>query len=124
MQELLKLKNWAVVGTTKDTSKFGYRVYKKLKNSGYNVYPVNPGLDEIRGEKCYHSLTDMEDNIDVVSLIVNPKIGIEVLEKVNEKGIKNVWCQPGAESQELIDKAKEYGMKIIVNECVLVELRK
>ena len=123
MQELLELKNWAVVGTTKDTSKPGYRVYKKLKSKGYNVYPVNPGLDEIKGEKCYHSLTDIADDIDVVSLIVNPKIGIEVLEKVHEKGIKNVWCQPGAESQELIDKAKEYGMNIIVNECVLVELR-
>jgi uncharacterized protein len=123
MQELLELKNWAVVGTTKDTSKFGYRVYKKLKSKGYNVYPVNPGLDEIRGEKCYHSITEIDDNIDVVSLIINPKIGIEVLDKINEKGIKNVWCQPGAESQELIDKAKEYGMKIIYNECVLVELR-
>lgn len=123
MEELLKLKNWAVVGTTKDTSKSGYRVYKKLKSKGYNVYPVNPGLDEIRGEKCYHSITDIDDNIDVVSLIVNPKIGIEVLERINEKGIKNVWCQPGAESPELIEKAKEYGMNIIVNECVLVELR-
>jgi uncharacterized protein len=123
MQELLKLKNWAVIGTTKDTSKFGYRVYKKLKSKGYNVYPVNPGLDEIRGEKCYHSVTDIDDVIDVVSLIINPKIGIEVLDQVHEKGIKNVWCQPGAESQELIDKAKGFGMNIIVNECVLTELK-
>ena len=123
MEEFLKLKNWAVVGTTKDTSKPGYRVYKKLKSKGYNVYPVNPGLDEVRGEKCYHSILDIEDPIDVVSLIINPKIGIEVLERINEKGIKNVWCQPGAESQEIIDKAKEYGMNLIVSECVLVELR-
>jgi predicted CoA-binding protein len=123
MQELLELKNWAVVGTTKDTSKFGYKVYKKLKNKGYNVFPVNPGLDEINGEKCYHSVTDITEKIDVASMIINPKIGIDVLDAIHEKGIKNVWCQPGAESQELIDKAKAYGMNIIYNECVLVELR-
>lgn len=122
MQEQLKLKNWAVVGASQDTSKFGYKVYKKLKNKGYNVYPVNPGLEEIDGEKCYHSIYDITDAIDVISLIVNPKIGIGVIEAANEKGIKNVWCQPGAESKELIEKAKAYGIKIIYNECVLVEL--
>jgi predicted CoA-binding protein len=123
MKALLEFKNWAVVGTTKDTSKFGYKVYKKLKSKGYNVFPVNPGLDEINGEKCYHSVADINDKIDVVSMIINPKIGIDVLDVIHEKGIKNIWCQPGAESQELIDKAKAYGMKIIYNECVLVELR-
>jgi len=122
VQELLKLKNWAVVGATDDTSKFGYKVYKKLKISEYNVYPVNPKFDEIEGQKCYSSISDINDPIDVISLIVNAKLGMEVIEKANEKGIKNIWCQPGAESQELIAKAKAYGMKIIYNECVLVEL--
>jgi predicted CoA-binding protein len=122
MQELLKLKNWAVVGATEDTSKFGYKVYKKLKKFDYNVYPVNPKFDEIEGQKCYSSISDINDPIDVISLIVNAKLGMEVIEKANERGIKNIWCQPGAESQELIDQAKAYGMKIIYNECVLVEL--
>jgi predicted CoA-binding protein len=122
MQEQLRLKNWAVVGATQDTSKFGYKVYKKLKNKGYNVYAVNPKFDEIEGEKCYHSITEIDGMIEVISLIVNPRIGIEVIEEAKQKGIKNVWCQPGAESQELIDKAKSYDIKIIYNECVLVEL--
>ena len=122
MQKLLNLKNWAVVGATEDTSKFGYKVYKKLKGFGYNVYPVNPKFDEIEGQKCYHSILDITEDIDVISLIVNSKLGLEVIEIAKDKGIKNVWCQPGAESQELIDKAKAYDIKIIYNECVLVEL--
>lgn len=122
MQQMLAMKNWAVVGATEDTGKFGYKVYKKLKNRGYNVYPVNPKFDEIEGEKCYHSISDINDNIDVISMIVNPKVGMEVIDKANEKGIKNIWCQPGAESEELIQRAQSYGMKIIYNECVLVEL--
>jgi predicted CoA-binding protein len=123
VQELLKLKNWAVVGATENTSKFGYKVFKKLKRFDYNVYPVNPNFNEVDGVKCYHNITDIPEHVDVISLIVNPKIGMDVIEQANEKGIKNVWCQPGAESKELVDKAKEYGMNIIVNECVLVELR-
>lgn len=123
MKELLKLKNWAVVGATQDTSKFGYKVYKKLKKHGYNVYAVNPKFDDIEGDQCYHSISDITDPIDVISLIVNSKIGMEVIEKAKEKGIMNVWCQPGAESKELIEKANSYGIKIITNECVLVELR-
>jgi uncharacterized protein len=123
VQELLKLKNWAVVGATENTSKYGYKVFKKLKRKGFNVYPVNPNFDEVNGIKCYHSISDITDSIDVISLIVNPKIGIDVIDQANEKGIKNVWCQPGADSEELVEKAKAYGMNIIVNECVLVELR-
>lgn len=121
-QELLELKNWAVVGSTHDTSKWAYKVFQKLKSRGYNVYPVNPKQDEVDGVKCYPSLKDIEATIDVVSLIINPKAGIEVVLQAKEKGIKNIWCQPGAESQELIEKAKSYGINIIYNECVLVEL--
>lgn len=122
MHDLFNLKNWAVVGATQDTSKFGYKVYNKLKRHGFNVFPINPKQDEIEGVKCYKSLRDIEENIDVISLIVNPGIGIEVIDIAKEKGIKNVWCQPGAESKELIEKAQSYGINIIYNECVLVEL--
>ena len=122
MQELLKFKNWAVVGATEDTSKFGYKVFKKLKNFGYHVYPVNPKFNEIEGQKCYSSISDITEQIDVISLVVNPKIGLEVIEKAKEMGIINLWCQPGAESKEQIDKAEAYGIKVIHNECVLVEL--
>ncbi len=123
MPDLFKLKNWAVVGATQDTSKFGYKVFSKLKRHGFNVFPINPKQNEIEGVKCYKSLYDIEENIDVISLIVNPKIGMEIIEITKEKGIKNVWCQPGAESKELIEKAQSYGINIIYNECVLVELR-
>lgn len=122
MHELFDLKNWAVVGATTDTSKFGYKVFKKLQSRGFHVYPVNPKLEEIEGVKCYASISDIMDPIDVISLIVNPQIGMEVVEKAKEMGIKNIWCQPGAESPELIDQAESYGINIIYHECVLVEL--
>ena len=122
MKDMLSFKNWAVVGATDDKSKFGYKVFMKLKSHGYNVYPVNPKLSEIEGIKCSKSISDIREKIDVVSMIVNPKIGIQLVDEVSGAGIKNMWCQPGAESEELIAKARENGINVIYHECVLVEL--
>lgn len=122
VKTMLSLKNWAVVGATQNKSKFGYKVMKRLVDYGYNVYPVNPSYDEIDGLKCYKSLVEINDNIDVVNMIVNPKVGLQSVEEAAHKGIKYMWCQPGAESGELIEKAKEKGLIIAPNCCVLVEL--
>lgn len=122
IKSMLEMKNWAVVGATDDKSKFGYKVFMKLMNHGYNVYPVNPKLTEIEGIKCSKSVTDISEGIDVISMIVNPKIGIGIIDEAFTLGIKNIWCQPGAESEELIAKAKEKGINILYHECVLVEL--
>ncbi len=118
----LQYKNWAVLGATHNKFKFGYKVFNKLRKHGYNVFPVNPGLDDIEGIKCCGKIDDIPENIDVVNMIVNPSIGITTLEAAKQKGAKIIWCQPGADSQEIIDKAREMGLEIIYNECVLVEL--
>ena len=122
VKTMLSLMNWAVVGATQNKSKFGYKVMKRLVDCGYNVYPVNPVYDEIDGLKCYKSLVEINDDIDVVNMIVNPKLGLQFLEEAAQKGIQYIWCQPGAESEELIKKAKEKELIIAPNRCVLVEL--
>jgi predicted CoA-binding protein len=122
IDDALKQKNWAVLGATYDRHKFGYKVFNKLKKFGYNVFPVNPGLDEIEGIKCYKSINEIPEEIDVVSLIINPKIGVTILEDAKSKGVKTIWCQPGANSEEIVNKAAELGLEIIHDQCVLVEL--
>jgi len=122
IETMLSLKNWAVVGATQNKAKFGYKVMKRLMDYDYNVYPVNPSYDEIDGLKCYKSLIEIDGHIDVVNMIVNPKLGLQFLEEATQKGIKYIWCQPGAENEELIEKAKEKGLIIAPNSCVLVEL--
>ncbi len=122
IKTMLSLKNWAVVGATQNKSKFGYKVMKRLMDHGYTVYPVNPSYDEIEGLKCYESLEEINDTIDVVNMIVNPQLGLQSIEMAAQKGIKYIWCQPGADSIELIEKAKEKNLIIAPNSCVLVEL--
>lgn len=120
-EQALECKKWAVVGASDSKEKFGFKIYRKLKTHGYEVYPVNPGLSEVMGDKCYASLADLPTKVDVVDFVVNEKIGLTVLEQMKELGLTTAWLQPGADSQAVIDKAKELGLTPI-QACVLVAL--
>ncbi|MFW5871950.1 MAG: CoA-binding protein [bacterium] len=119
---MLGLKKWAVVGASDNPEKFGYKIFKKLLKHGYEVYPVNPRLKEIEGNKVYKSLTSIPETIEVVDLVVNPLIGKTILEEVKELSIENVWLQPGARSEEIDQIASEFNLNV-VKDCVLASLK-
>ncbi|AFM00461.1 MULTISPECIES: CoA-binding protein [Desulfitobacterium] len=123
IEEFLEQKTWAVVGVSKDPAKFGTKVYHRLKQSGYTVYPINPKLSEIDGEPCFPSLNALPVLPDVVSLIVPPHISEQIVDQCAQLGIKRIWMQPGAESDEALSKGRENHIKLITHECVLVETR-
>ncbi|MCF8000911.1 MAG: CoA-binding protein [Halanaerobiales bacterium] len=119
--DTLNMKNWAVVGATDKEEKYGYKIVKKLNEHNYNVYPINPSLDEIDGIKVYDNLSEIEDDIDVVDIVVNPQIGKHVMKEVNKLGIKYVWLQPGTRSDEIREYAKENDIKT-VESCIYATL--
>jgi predicted CoA-binding protein len=120
-RDTLEMKNWAVVGATNKVEKYGYKIVNKLDEHNYNVYPINPSLDEIDGIKVYDKLSDIEDEIDVVDIVVNPQIGKHVMKEVNKLGIKYVWLQPGTRSDEIREYAEENDIKI-VESCIYATL--
>ncbi|MFO7814816.1 MAG: CoA-binding protein [Halanaerobiales bacterium] len=119
--DTLEMKNWAVVGATNKEDKYGYKIVKKLDEHNYNVYPINPSLEEIDGIKVYDSLSEIEADIDVVDIVVNPQIGKHVMKEVNKLGIKYVWLQPGTRSDEIREFAEENGIKR-VESCIYATL--
>lgn len=121
-KEMLDKKVWAVVGATTNEEKFGYKIYKKLKDRGYEVYPVNPRCDEIEGDKCYKSISDLPVKPDCVDMVVPPKVSNNVVNEIVENGIEYVWFQPGTFTEETIDLAEEKGLKFVYYDCVLVAL--
>lgn len=121
-EQMLEMKKWAVVGATTDESKYGYKIYKKLKKYGYKVYPISPKYEEIDGDKAYKQLEDLPEKPDVVNFVVNPRIGMSIVEQCSKLGIKNIWLQPGTVSEELLSLAKEKYINA-VQACVLVALR-
>lgn len=123
-EEMLEKKVWAVAGVTAKKDKFGYKIWKKLKNHNYETYGINPNYDEIEGEKTYHSVKDLPMKVDVLDMVVPPKIGMKTLDEAKGAGIEYIWFQPGTYNDEILAKAKELDFKILYDDCVLATLVK
>jgi predicted CoA-binding protein len=113
-------KVWAVVGATNRKNKFGWKIYNRLVKVGYKVYPVNPGIDEIDGVKCYNSIEELPEVPSVVDVVVAEKFGVEVVKMAKKIGVKYVWLQPGADKPLVLQTAKELGVNVIQG-CALIE---
>jgi predicted CoA-binding protein len=123
IDNMLELKTWAVVGATNNKEKFGYKIFKVMLEAGIKVYPINTGISEILGQKCYPTLKDLPIKPDAVDIVVPPKVGEQIVHECAELGIQNVWLQPGANAPQVIQAAKDLGL-IVVDACIMVELRK
>jgi len=113
-------KNIAFVGLSRKGNQFSNSVYKELSKKGYTFFPVNPGADEIGGVKCYPDLAAVKDKVDA-ALVMTPASQVPaVLESAAENGIKNVWVQQGAESEEAEKIGKEKGIDLVSGECIMM----
>lgn len=119
---MLKKKIWAVVGANQDREKYGNMIYRKLKSSGYTVYPVNPMYETVEGDKCYKDLSSLPEVPEVIDMVVSPKRGKPIIEEAARLGIKNIWLQPGTFDDELLEMIAQKGLTG-VQACVLVAVR-
>lgn len=124
IEECVNERAWAVVGASTNPAKWGHRIYRALKESGYRVYPVNPRAGRIDGDVCYPSLAALPEKPGVVDVVVPPKVGLAIVEEVAGAGVERVWFQPGAESAENIARARELGLKTVFGACALVERKR
>jgi|AntAceMinimDraft_14_1070370.scaffolds.fasta_scaffold20209_3 predicted CoA-binding protein len=121
IKEFLDKKNiFAVIGVSKNPEKYGHQIYQKLKKEGYKVYPINPNVSEILGNKCYSKLNELPTTPDIINIVVPPKITKEIVKECKELGINKVWMQPGSENREAIDYCKKNGIKVLYNICILI----
>ncbi len=104
----------AIIGASTDRHKFGNRAVRAFRRQGYTVVPINPHAAEIEGIKAYRSVLDVEGPIDMASFYVPPQIGEQVIDEVARKGIPEVWLNPGAESDQLIARARALDIRPIV----------
>ena len=119
----------AVVGLSRDPDKASYRVARYLQSVGYRIIPVNPFADEILGEKCYKSLLEVPDTIDIVDIFRPsedvPAIVDEAITIKNRVGSPNViWMQLGIVNEEAAKRAREAGFTVVVDRCMMIEHRR
>ncbi|MBI5146997.1 MAG: CoA-binding protein [Thaumarchaeota archaeon] len=121
IKQILSLKNVAVVGMSKNADKAAHYVPKYLLTQGYNVMPVNPTADEILEKKCFQSLQDVDQSIDIVDVFRPSDQVIPVVQEAIKKKPKVIWLQEGIHNPEAEDMARKAGIKIVFNRCMLAE---
>ena len=104
----------AVIGASSDRTKFGNKAVRAFAKQGYAVVPIHPREEQIEGLKAYKSVLDVPGAIDMATMYVAKAVGMRVIEEVAQKGIPEVWLNPGADSPELADRARELGLRTVV----------
>lgn len=111
----------AVVGLSSKTDRPSYEVASYLKEQGYRIIPVNPLEKEILGEICYPDLASIPEPVDVVDIFRRSEEVLLIVEEAIKIGAKAVWMQEGVVNGEAAARAREAGLLVIMDECMLKE---
>jgi len=122
IKKFYDLKNIAVVGMSKNEGRAAHYVPKYLIDHGYNVIPVNPTASEIQGRKSYPAVNSVQEKIDIVGIFrPSEDVPAVVQDALKKEGIKVIWMQEGIYSEEAEQMAKEKGVEVGYNRCILAE---
>ena len=113
----------AVIGASNNPRKFGNKAVRAYRQQGYTVIPINPHEPEVEGLKAYASVLDVPGSIDMASFYVPPEVGEQVIAEVARKQIPEVWLNPGADSDALIERARALQLRPIVA-CSIIAIGK
>ncbi len=120
IDDFFKSKNIALAGVSRNKKKFGYVSYKSLVEKGYNIYPVNPNVNEIDGRNSYKSISDHTSEVDSVIIMTPKETTDEVLREAIRKGIKNIWVQQMSNTKDTMKIAEEYHQEIVSGKCIFM----
>ncbi|NOZ48375.1 MAG: CoA-binding protein [Chlorobi bacterium] len=118
VDDFLNQLNYAFVGVSRKEKHFANTLYSELKKRKFNLTPINPNIEDFKGEKCYPDLKSVPKKIDAVILTTPKAKTLKVIQQVYDIGIKHVWIQQGAQTKEAIQFAEEKKLNIIANKCL------
>jgi predicted CoA-binding protein len=113
----------AILGASTDRSKFGNKAVRAFLAKGYDVYPVNPKGGEVEGLPIYTSLAQIPADVklDRISVYLPPTVGLRALPEITARGCKELWLNPGSESDELVAAAEQAGLNV-TQACSIVAI--
>ena len=118
----LRRRRIAVCGATPKRERWGYRVFRRLLDEGYDVIPVHLVARHVDQIPCYANLEEIPGGVDAVSVITPPSASLGIVRDAAEIGRPPCWFQPGASSPEVLAEALRLGVPTIDGPCVLIEL--
>jgi predicted CoA-binding protein len=111
----------AVVGASPNPERPSYRVASYLIENGYRVIPVNPNAEEILGQKCYPDLTSIPEKVEVVDIFRRSEDVMPIVDEAIKIGARAVWMQEGVINEEAAAKARDAGLLVVMDKCMLKE---
>jgi predicted CoA-binding protein len=115
-------KTVAIVGVSDKADRASHAVAKYLlENSGYELFFVNPALDEVLGQKVYKSLKDIDAHIDIVDVFRKPEDCLAVLLESIEIGASAIWLQLGISVPEVATQGSEAGLSVVMDRCIKID---
>jgi uncharacterized protein len=119
INEFLEPKKFAFIGLSRDPKKFSRGIFKELRAKGYDMYPVNPNMDDVEGVRCYNDLSDLPESVRH-GLLMTPKASTAgAVENAIHQGFTHLWIQQGAETKEAVELARQNNIKL-VNACIMM----
>ena len=120
IRALLKsVKTIAVVGFSTKPARPSHNIARQLQRFGYRIIPVRPGMSQALGEKAYPNLSAVPDTIELVNVFRSPREVPPLVDECLRLGLKSIWMQEGAASEEAAEKAIAGGMTVVMDRCIL-----
>ena len=116
-----KRKSIAIIGASANREKYSNKAVRAYRKQGFEVYPVTPRAEEVEGLKAYRSIGEIPGEVEIASLYVPARVGVQLLQEIADKGVEELFVNPGAESAELMEKAKALGLNAI-NACSILAI--
>lgn len=113
-------KKIAVVGLSDKKERTSYQIAKAMQKAGYKIYPVNPMIDEVLGEKAYPSLLEIPEKVDIVNIFRRSEFLPQIAKDTVKIGAPVFWAQQGVVNQEAYDYLKEHEVIVIMDLCIKV----
>ena len=120
---LSRARTIAVVGLSDSPQRPSHRVALYMQSQGYSIIPVNPQITEALGEKAYPSLLEVPKKIDIVDVFRRPEYVDEIVEQAIQLKVPAIWLQEGVINDRAAEKARQAGMFVVMDRCVLKEHR-
>jgi predicted CoA-binding protein len=121
LEILQSAQNVAVVGLSDNPEKVSHMVAEAMQKRGYRIIPVNPNADSILGEKCYASLSDIPEPVDIVNVFRRSEHTPAVAQEAVQIGAKTLWLQQDIWSDESARIALAGDLNVVMDRCIKVE---
>jgi predicted CoA-binding protein len=120
IQTFVSQKTLAVVGMSRAPQSFSANAAKELRAKGYRLFPVNPNVAEIQGEKCYPSLASLPEKVSGALFLTPPSATEQAVREAIAAGVTHLWIQQGAESMEALAFCRDQSVGVVSGHCILM----